>query len=122
MLVLLLSKNAILSPHVLREVERASSKTAPVLTVRLDDAAIPAHLEYFLRANQWLDASGGGVSCLFVALGAVVAIAAGYLLLQHFRPNSRVPAIPGATAETADAVAAAPPAAARTAVAQGPPT
>src|SRR5476649_3103332 len=40
MLVLVLSKSAIDSPHVLREVERASSKKRPVLSIRMDAAAL----------------------------------------------------------------------------------
>jgi TolB-like protein len=58
MLVLVLSKSAIDSPHVLREVERASSKRLPVLSIRMDATALPPDLEYFLSANHWLDASG----------------------------------------------------------------
>jgi TolB-like protein len=58
MLVLVLSQGAIDSPHVLREVERASSKRRPVLAVRMDAAKLPPDLEYFLSANQWFDASG----------------------------------------------------------------
>jgi hypothetical protein len=59
MLVLVLSKSAIDSPHVLREVERASSKKRPVLSIRMDATELPLDLEYFLSANHWLDASGG---------------------------------------------------------------
>ena len=45
MLVLVLSKSAIESSHVLREIERASSKNRPVLTVRVDAVhAYPATL------------------------------------------------------------------------------
>ncbi len=51
MLVLLLSRSAIDSPHVLREVERASSKKRPVLAVRLDTCELPPELEYLLSAN-----------------------------------------------------------------------
>jgi adenylate cyclase len=58
MLVLVLSKSAIDSPHVLREVERASSKKCPVLSIRMDATELPPDLEYFLSANHWLDASG----------------------------------------------------------------
>jgi len=57
MLVLILSRNAIESPHVLREVERASSKRRPILSVRIDASELPPELEYFLSMNQWLDAS-----------------------------------------------------------------
>jgi TolB-like protein/cytochrome c-type biogenesis protein CcmH/NrfG len=59
MLVLVLSQAAIDSPHVLREVERASSKRRPIITFRIDTAPLPPGLEYFLSASQWLDASGG---------------------------------------------------------------
>ena len=40
MLVLVLSKSAIESAHVLREVERASSKKRPVLSIRMDSASV----------------------------------------------------------------------------------
>jgi TolB-like protein/Tfp pilus assembly protein PilF len=68
MVVLVLSKNGIESPHVLREVERASSKRRPVLSVRLDDTGLPPEFEYFLSANHWLDASGGPIEQFLPAL------------------------------------------------------
>jgi TolB-like protein len=72
MLVLVLSKNAIQSTHVLREVERASSKQRPILVVRLDAAELPPDLEYFLSANQWLDASNGPLERILPSLVASV--------------------------------------------------
>jgi len=68
MLVLILSRNAAESAHVLREVERASSKKRPVLSVRLDNTQLPPDLEYFLSVNQWLDASGGSVEQILPVL------------------------------------------------------
>src|SRR6266404_4341630 len=68
MLVLVLSKSAIESSHVLREVERASSKNRPVLSVRMDAAELPPDLEYFLSANHWLDASRCPVDQILPAL------------------------------------------------------
>ncbi len=59
--VLVLSQNASASLHVLREVERASSKGHPVVSFRTDLAALPAGLEYFLNTSHWLDASSMGV-------------------------------------------------------------
>jgi len=59
--VLVLSRNASGSPHVLREVERAVSKRHPVISLRIDPAPLPAALEYFLNTSQWLDASNGGI-------------------------------------------------------------
>ena len=58
-LVLVLSQNSVASPHVVREVERASSKQRPIVTFRIDSAALPPGLEYFLSASHWLDASQG---------------------------------------------------------------
>jgi TolB-like protein len=58
-LVLLLSKNSVDSAHVLREVERASSKRRPIISFRIDTTPLPAGLEYFLSASQWIDASAG---------------------------------------------------------------
>ncbi len=61
LLILILSKNSVESKHVLREVERASSKGHSVVGFRIDMAPISADLEYFLNTSQWLDASGAGV-------------------------------------------------------------
>ena len=55
--VLILSHHSAGSSHVLREVERASSKRHPVVSFRIDRAPLPAGLEYFLNTSQWLDAS-----------------------------------------------------------------
>jgi TolB-like protein/Tfp pilus assembly protein PilF len=68
MLVLVLSKNAAESPHVLREVERASSKRRPVLSIRMDASELPPEFEYFVSANHWLDASGGPIEGILPAL------------------------------------------------------
>jgi TolB-like protein/Tfp pilus assembly protein PilF len=67
-LILLLSRAAIDSPHVLREVERASSKRRPIITLRTDGATLPPSLEYFLSVSQWLDFSGGPVEHQFSKL------------------------------------------------------
>jgi TolB-like protein len=68
MLVLVLTQSAVDSPHVLREVERASSKKRSVLSIRLDAAILPPELEYFLSANHWLEASSGTIESVFPAL------------------------------------------------------
>jgi TolB-like protein/cytochrome c-type biogenesis protein CcmH/NrfG len=59
--VLVLSEHAADSQHVLREVERATSKRHAVIAFRLDMTALPADFEYFLNTSQWLDASTIGV-------------------------------------------------------------
>jgi TolB-like protein/lipoprotein NlpI len=67
-LILVLSRHAAVSHHILREVERASSKRHPVISLRIDRAALPAGLEYFLNTSQWLDASEGKPSRAFPKL------------------------------------------------------
>jgi TolB-like protein/tetratricopeptide (TPR) repeat protein len=59
--VVVLTGNSVGSPHVLREVERASAKRHPVISFRIDTALLPAGLEYFLSASHWLDAVASGV-------------------------------------------------------------
>jgi adenylate cyclase len=82
-MVLLLSAHAASSPHVLRELERCTSKRHPAIAVRLDQAPLPADFEYFLNSSHWLDAHEGGVeSILRRLIEAVVRLrgAAGAVL------------------------------------------
>jgi TolB-like protein/Flp pilus assembly protein TadD len=60
-LVLILTENAITSPHVLREVERTSAKRHSIVSFRIGAVTLPPALEYFLSASHWLDATTSGV-------------------------------------------------------------
>src|SRR5580658_3685095 len=71
-LVVVLSRNSVDSAHVLREVERASSKKRPVITLRIDGALLPPALEYFLSASQWIESGAEGAERLFPKLAAAV--------------------------------------------------
>jgi adenylate cyclase len=71
-IVLILSQDAATSPHVLREIERATSKRHPVVTLRLDQAPLPAEFEYFLNTSQWLDASSSDATRMTPKLMAAV--------------------------------------------------
>ena len=55
-MVLLLSNHSNQSAHVLREVERAVSKSIPIITYKIEDVELSKSLEYFLMTNQWMDA------------------------------------------------------------------
>jgi TolB-like protein/tetratricopeptide (TPR) repeat protein len=59
-IVLVLSESAISSPHVGKEVERASSKRRPIIVFRTDATPLPPALEYFLSESQWIEAGAGG--------------------------------------------------------------
>ena len=96
MVVLVLTKSAIESPHVLREVERASSKKRSILSIRLDAANLPPELEYFLSANHWLEASSGTIESVLPALiESVRGRDTGQPRLEHhqlpIRPQPRRP-------------------------------
>lgn len=55
LILLLLSKEANTSPHILREIERAVSKSIPIIVYKLEDITLSKSLEYFLMTHQWLD-------------------------------------------------------------------
>lgn len=55
-MILLMSENANHSPHVLREVERAVSKSIPILVYKLEEVALTKSMEYFLMTHQWINA------------------------------------------------------------------
>jgi hypothetical protein len=74
-IVLLLSKHSVVSAHVLREVERGSSKRHPVVSLRTDQARMPPGLEYFLNTSQWLEASAGGIEPALPKLVSAVRFA-----------------------------------------------
>ena len=58
-MILLLSGYSINSPHVLREIERAVSKSIPIIVYKLEDVTLTKSLEYFLMTHQWLNAEDG---------------------------------------------------------------
>jgi TolB-like protein/Flp pilus assembly protein TadD len=73
--VLILSKDAASSPHVLREVERSASKRHPIVSLRIDQAPLPADFEYFLNTSHWLDTSAGDLARALPKLVAAVQLA-----------------------------------------------
>lgn len=58
-MLLLLSKQANSSPHVLREVERAVSKKIPIIVYKLEEVELSKSMEYFLMSHQWISAKPG---------------------------------------------------------------
>lgn len=54
--ILLMSEGANHSPHVLREVERAVSKSIPILVYKLEEVVLSKAMEYYLMTHQWVNA------------------------------------------------------------------
>ena len=66
--MIVLSASAIASPHVGKEVERASSKRRPIITFKTDTAPLTTALEYFLSESQWVDVGADGTEAAFAKL------------------------------------------------------
>jgi hypothetical protein len=71
-MVLVLSASSIASKHVGKEVERASSKGRPIITLKVDAAPLTTALEYFLSESQWIDAPALGMPAAFSKLAQAV--------------------------------------------------
>lgn len=63
--ILLMSEDANHSPHVLREVERAVSKSIPILVYKLEEVVLSKSMEYYLMTHQWVNA-GSDENCVRV--------------------------------------------------------
>ena len=74
--VLVLSEHAVASPHVGKEIERASSKRRRIIALRTDGAALTRSFEYFLSQSQWIDVAAmgmpGALTKLTQAVGQVL--------------------------------------------------
>jgi TIR domain len=79
-LVLILSKDAVASAHVGKELERATSKRHPIIALRLDAAPLTRAFEYFLNESQWIEVGAGNTEA---AIGRLVAGVG-----QHLAPGS----------------------------------
>jgi TolB-like protein/Flp pilus assembly protein TadD len=59
--VLVLSEQAVASPHVGKEIERASAKRRRIIALHTDSAPLTRAFEYFLSESQWIEAGLGGI-------------------------------------------------------------
>ena len=56
-MLVVFSRTANASQHVLREVERGVSKNMPIIVFQLEECPLSKSMEYFLLTTQWLNAS-----------------------------------------------------------------
>jgi TolB-like protein len=99
LMVLVLSQHSVASPHVSKEIERASSKRRPIIALRIDTAPLTPALEYFLSESQWVDATKGGLDAALTRLSEAVRVS--LLAPAH--------ALAAPTGSSGAAVTAAPP-------------
>jgi formylglycine-generating enzyme required for sulfatase activity len=105
-LVLVLTENAIASPHILSEVGHAFNGKKRIILFRLSSVALPPDFEYFLSMTQWLDAEDGCTESNLKRLTAAVQSALSGKKLPKPGPR-RFPKIAIAAAITVVVVAAA---------------
>jgi TolB-like protein/tetratricopeptide (TPR) repeat protein len=79
-LVLILSKEAVSSAHVGKELERATSKRHPIIALRIDTAPLTRAFEYFLNESQWIEVGTGGTDAAIAKLVEAVG--------QHLAPGN----------------------------------
>jgi TolB-like protein len=79
--VLVLSEHAVASPHVGKEVERASSKRRRIIAFHTDSAPLTGAFEYFLSESQWIDVAAEGTDTATAKLVQAVT--------RHLDPASR---------------------------------
>lgn len=54
--VLILSKNSSVSPHVLREINKAASNSTAILSFIIEEVTLSKSMEYYLSTDHWLNA------------------------------------------------------------------
>ncbi len=79
-LVLILSKDAVSSAHVGKELERATSKRHPIIALRLDTAPLTRAFEYFLNESQWIEVGAVNTDAAIEKVVAAVG--------QHLSPGT----------------------------------
>jgi len=79
---LVLSENALVSPHVGRELERAASKRRRIIVLRTDAAPLTRSFEYFLSESKWIDVAALGMPAALTKLTQAVG--------QRLAPSSWV--------------------------------
>jgi TolB-like protein/Tfp pilus assembly protein PilF len=73
-LVLILSKDAVASPHVGRELERAASKRHAIIGFKVDAAPLNRAFEYFLNQSQWIELGAVGADAAIAKLVEAVRL------------------------------------------------
>jgi TolB-like protein/Tfp pilus assembly protein PilF len=71
--ILVLSEHAVASPHVGKEIERASSKRRRIVVLRTDSAPLTRAFEYFLSESQWIDVPLLGMQAALAKLADAVS-------------------------------------------------
>src|ERR1700680_168212 len=83
-IVLVLSEHSIASPHVGKEIERASSKRRRIIAFHVDAAPLTRAFEYFLSESQWIDVGAGAGGTKTAAAKLVEA------LRRHLDPSAAI--------------------------------
>jgi TolB-like protein/cytochrome c-type biogenesis protein CcmH/NrfG len=80
--VLVLSQHSVASPHVGKEIERASSKRRRIIAFHMDSTPLTRGFEYFLSESQWIDVGTGGMDAAIAKLVEAVR--------RHLDPSAAI--------------------------------
>jgi TolB-like protein/tetratricopeptide (TPR) repeat protein len=107
-LVLILSKYAIESSHVGKELERGASKRHPIIALRTDAAPLTPAFEYFLGESQWIEVRADGTGAAIERLVGAVRrhLTPGSSMSPWYSPEGRA-GTPGVTTQRRRRVIAA---------------
>lgn len=88
-MLLILSKQAINSPHVLREIERAVSKSIPIIVYKYEDVELTKSMEYFLMTHQWITNPTGNYQDVLNCINSLVDSKPSIGPVQTKKPSRR---------------------------------
>ena len=86
-MVLIFSSSAKDSHQIRREIERAVSKSKPIIPVRIEEVMPTKSMEYFLGAIHWLDALTPPIEKHFQQLSETIKAPGGRHLNGQRRPR-----------------------------------
>jgi TolB-like protein/Flp pilus assembly protein TadD len=96
--VLVLSEHAVVSPHVGKEIERASSKRRRIIAFHTDSAPLTRAFEYFLSESQWIDVAPEGTDAAVAKLVEAVRLHLDPSSVAESHVHSHLPVASPATA------------------------
>lgn len=106
-MLLILSKEAINSPHVLREIERAVSKSIPIIVYKIEEVELTKSMEYFLMTHQWITNPIGNYEDIIHCINSLVESSPSIGPVSTKKPSKRRYVLPIVIALSAILIAGA---------------
>lgn len=89
-ILLMLSRESNRSPHVLREIERAVTRSIPIIVYKMEEVELTKSMEYFLMTHQFMEAAQNTPDDLVECIRSMER-ARGKNVSESVRESHRVP-------------------------------